>query len=121
MPRFSYPKSLVLGFAIAAASLCAAPSYANSSPQEGFNAAVNAACRYKKVYPGVSYDRVVAYIFGGLTPPAPSYIDNFAKANRVDTVTAGSYMLGLVDWIKDQGDANKIYSTFINATKKRCG
>lgn len=73
------------------------------------------------MYPGVSNDRVIAYIFGGLTPPSKSYLDNFAKANRVDAITAGSYMMGLVDWIQQVGDPNKIYKTYESKIISKCG
>ena len=120
MSKSLLARRLLGGAALTYALVLSPPSYANSSPQEGFVAAVNAGCRYKKMYPGVSNDRVIAYIFSGI-PPSKSFLDNFAKANRVDVITAGSLMMGLVDWIQQVDDAKKIYKTFESNLIRKCG
>ena len=106
------------GIAAVVLALSAPPATANSSPQDGYIAALNAACRYKRIF-NVNSDSALLYIAQGVSMPDGDYIDNWAQANRVSKPIAGSYMLGFIDYITSQG-SQEVIRTLRLGIKRRC-
>ena len=113
-------KLIVAGIVSGAALFPFLPSYANSSPQQGFRAGVNAACRYK-IRNRVDTTSAISYIMGGMMGPDADWTDNFARANRVGIPVAGSYALGLLDAISQAKDKEAFMYSWIDAVNRQCG
>lgn len=111
---------IVAGIVSGAALFPFLPSHANSSPQQGFRAGVNATCRYKIRY-RVDTNSAISYIMSGLMGPDADWTDNFAKANRVGIPVAGSYALGLVDAISEAKDQEAFFYSWVDAVNRQCG
>ena len=107
------------GIAAVVLALSASPATANSSPQAGFASAVNAACRYKRIF-NVGSDGALLYIAQGVSMPDGDYIDNWAQANRVSKPMAGSYMLGFIDYVASQS-SEEVIRTMRLGIKHQCG
>ena len=113
-------KLIVAGIVSGATLFPFLPSYANSSPEQGFRAGVNAACRYK-IRNRVDTNSAISYIMSGLTGPDADWTNNFARANRVGIPVAGSYALGLVDAISGAKDQKAFIYSWIDAVNRQCG
>ena len=106
-------------FALLLIGMSVQPAEANSTPEQGLNAAVNAACRYRR-NTGASAETSVLYILTGVRAPARPWVDNWTYANGGDHIRGGSYALGFIDWITETPSERK-GAIYTSRVKQQCG
>ena len=107
-------------FALLLFGMSVQPAEANSTHRQGLNAAVNAACRYKR-NTGASAYRSGIYVVTGLAAPTSPWVDNWTYANGGDHIRAGRYAIGFFDWIQGENTSEQLTTIYHSRIKQQCG